>query len=321
MTTRSNNQLSIQEIIEAFRKAEGKIDEAQGHIGTIGHSSSSDTELLVCVTSSLRSARDTLDSPLLSMSQVGQYVDQAKATMEHLRAALGPLQHWQDEMCPEMEAAARIQKVAATFSGISIPGKAETMNHPKAGRVAELTNLTSKALRALGPALAELDQWNVEAKAVDETTRIVARTLALLHPVSLAEDNPPRMPAPPPEMALADTAAHNRRDAQRQPIEAKVGFQSDTNFFTGFTEDISTGGIFIATYETKVYGEQVKLSFTLPNGHLINAPGIVRWVREFNELAPDTVPGMGVQFEALARKDHEAISSFIEQRPPLFFVA
>jgi uncharacterized protein (TIGR02266 family) len=321
MNTESQGQPSIEEIIVAIRQAEAKVGEALAHLAGASDDAGADSDELSSVTAFLEDARAALDTPTLSMSSVEQYAWQAKETMSLLRAALGPLQNRHAAMCVEMEAAERVLEEASRFGAIAVPPAVEPIDHPRAGRVAELANRAAEALRELGPALDELDRWNREALAVDATTRTVARTLALLHPISVAEDSPSRMPASPLPSLAAEAPGAERRAAPRLPIEAEVGLQSETNFFTGFTEDISTGGIFIATYDTKEIGERLDLSFTLPDGHLINAPGIVRWVREFNELTPDTIPGMGIQFEELARADLAAITGFVEQRPPLFHVA
>ena len=113
-----------------------------------------------------------------------------------------------------------------------------------------------------------------------------------------------------------------RRTTQRTSIEAEVGLHSETNFYTGFSEDISTGGIFIATYNLKAIGARLQVSFSLPGGdRVIDAYGVVRWVREFNETEPDVTPGMGVQFETLSQEDHDAIHEFVEERPTMFYTA
>ena len=114
----------------------------------------------------------------------------------------------------------------------------------------------------------------------------------------------------------------DRRAAPRTPVNAEVGLFSETNFYTGFTEDISTGGIFIATYDTKKIGTVLEVSFKLPGGDReITTWGRVMWIREFNELLPNVTPGMGVQFEQLSKEDHQAIQDFVGTRPTMFFDA
>ncbi|MDJ0765269.1 MAG: TIGR02266 family protein [Myxococcota bacterium] len=155
---------------------------------------------------------------------------------------------------------------------------------------------------------------------VREASESIAKTLAIMYPVTKLAEGPSRIPeAPYPGIKQPPPLAAERRRAPRIAIEADIGFQSDTNFFMGFTEDISTGGLFIATYDVREKGSLLSVNFTLPDGHLISAQGIVRWVREYNETTPDIVPGMGVQFEDLDPNDKEMIYHFIEKRPPIFY--
>ncbi len=147
----------------------------------------------------------------------------------------------------------------------------------------------------------------------------MARSLAVLYPLSeIGESRAPRHPAagrkPVPPQII------ERRRTPRAAVDAEVGFQSDTNFFMGFSEDVSAGGLFIATYDVRPIGSVINLNFTLPGGHLISVDGVVRWVREYNETAPDITPGMGIQFEKLLGDDKEAIEAFINERPAMFYV-
>lgn len=170
----------------------------------------------------------------------------------------------------------------------------------------------------LREALAAVQSVETDSAEVESGTRRLAKALALLYPISQIHDKPSTLPEEPAKKASLPAGAE-RRAAPRLAIEAEVGFQSETNFFTGFTEDISTGGLFVATYDTLPMGSKLSVNFTLPDGRLISVEGVVRWIREFNEMTPDTVPGMGVQFESLSAEDEETIRSFIEERSPLFF--
>ncbi len=108
----------------------------------------------------------------------------------------------------------------------------------------------------------------------------------------------------------------DRRSSPRISIEAELGFHSETNFFTGFTKDLSDGGLFIATYKTLPIGRTLSVTFGLPEGREITAVGRVVWVRE---AEGDLPKGMGVRFLDLSDEDHAAILRFIEERPPVFY--
>jgi uncharacterized protein (TIGR02266 family) len=105
----------------------------------------------------------------------------------------------------------------------------------------------------------------------------------------------------------------------RVRMHTSIDMRSDSNFFTGFSMDISEGGVFIATVDAVSPGTQVELDFTLPGGKPMKVTGVVRWVRESNPRMPELMPGVGVQFTALPPEVASAISGFVTTRDPLFF--
>jgi uncharacterized protein (TIGR02266 family) len=115
------------------------------------------------------------------------------------------------------------------------------------------------------------------------------------------------------------SAGHAARDYTRVQLKTNINLGSDSNFFTGFSTDISEGGIFVATVETVPQGTTVDLDFTLPGGRPLKASGVVRWLREPNDHTPDLMPGMGVQFQDLQPEVASLISDFVRKREPLFF--
>lgn len=110
----------------------------------------------------------------------------------------------------------------------------------------------------------------------------------------------------------------DRRSSPRIAVEAELGFQSETNFFNGFSEDLSDGGLFIATYNVLPIGRELTVKFGLPEGREVTAEARVVWVREPHG---DVSPGMGVRFTDLDDEDHAAILRFMDERPPVFYDA
>jgi uncharacterized protein (TIGR02266 family) len=102
-------------------------------------------------------------------------------------------------------------------------------------------------------------------------------------------------------------------------MQASIDLRSDSNFFTGFSSDIHSGGVFVATVQSVPRGTTVDLDFTLPGGRPLQVSGVVRWTREVNDKTPDLMPGLGVQFTSLPPEVASAISTFVSQREPLFF--
>lgn len=112
-----------------------------------------------------------------------------------------------------------------------------------------------------------------------------------------------------------------QRVAERYDLEIQVDLESDTNFYTGLTQNISTGGLFIATHQIKRVGDRVRLRFTVPGANRpIECETEVRWIRENSSLhRTDGSPGMGVRFIDLAPDDAAAIQHFIQNRDSLFY--
>ena len=111
-----------------------------------------------------------------------------------------------------------------------------------------------------------------------------------------------------------------RRTQNRIDVELIVSIESDSNFFSGFSENISEGGLFIATYDYKPLGSTFVLEFQLPElSHKIKTRCVVRWVRDYNPSVPEMVPGMGVEFLDIVDRDQDYVLRFCEQlREPMF---
>lgn len=110
-----------------------------------------------------------------------------------------------------------------------------------------------------------------------------------------------------------------RRDSERYRIELQVNVHSDHNFYAGLSENISEGGLFVATHHAVSLGSRIDLELALP---ALPAPlrvqGEVRWVRTA-DAGGDGPPGVGIRFLDLTPEAAEAIRAFIEQRAPEFF--
>lgn len=127
-------------------------------------------------------------------------------------------------------------------------------------------------------------------------------------------------PALPQKRPAADAAWEERRAAPRKEVITEVTLESDTNFYTGFTVDLSTGGLFIVTWDLLPIGTRVNLSFSLPRTReMIAVQGVVRWLRELNRNNPDLWPGMGIQFLEVPERAKASIEAFMKDREPIFY--
>ncbi len=105
-----------------------------------------------------------------------------------------------------------------------------------------------------------------------------------------------------------------RRAVLRVPVEVEVSIDSDSHFYVGLTGDLSTAGLFVATWRRLPVGAEVDLALSLPDG-AVTAHGRVRWVRD---LAEGVTPGLGVSFDALSDLDRRRIEAFCVERAPLY---
>lgn len=113
----------------------------------------------------------------------------------------------------------------------------------------------------------------------------------------------------------------HQRKAERHDLEIAVDFESDSNFYAGLTQNISAGGLFIATHRIKRVGERIHLKFTLPGATKpIECETEVRWIRENSSLMrTEAPPGMGVRFINMPPADAQTIQKFIENRESLLY--
>ena len=113
----------------------------------------------------------------------------------------------------------------------------------------------------------------------------------------------------------------NVRAAERFDLEVKVDLESDHNFYTGLTQNISSGGVFIATHHLRKIGDRITLKFTLPGSEKVLAVETeVRWIRENIALMrAENGTGMGVRFINLSQEASAAINAFVQSRESLYY--
>jgi len=118
------------------------------------------------------------------------------------------------------------------------------------------------------------------------------------------------------------TSPDDRRLEPRYAVAVAVTLESDHNFYTGLTSDLSGGGLFVATHMIRPVGERIQLRITLPTSREpIEAMTEVRWIRATAMPGGGGEAGMGLQFLQLDVKAKDAIKAFLRKRDSLFFDA
>lgn len=110
-----------------------------------------------------------------------------------------------------------------------------------------------------------------------------------------------------------------RRSTVRLDAEIELDLHSDHNFYTGFSANISDGGLFVATYKPQAVGDRLEVQFKLPGiEEPIKAKVEVRWVRE-PRAGDDTAPGFGAAFVEISDHGRELVERYVNKRAPLFY--
>lgn len=111
-----------------------------------------------------------------------------------------------------------------------------------------------------------------------------------------------------------------RRQFLRVPMKVEVDLRSENTFFTGFSENISEGGLFIATDAPFEVGTRLDITLSLMGDAPTTQHVTVCWVRP--EGTSGGLPaGMGVRFDDLGEGRKEQLQAFVDSRAKdtLFF--
>ncbi|MEM6955550.1 MAG: hypothetical protein AAF411_24510 [Myxococcota bacterium] len=251
--------------------------------------------------------------------------DTAKESRESLGKALAALQ--QDANIPQ-DVMAVAENIAQAVGALFEAEKASSEPDGKA--------CVKKALGTLSQTLALLQDVRADHQGVQLATETLAQAMSALYPLTTL---PSRLPPANPASA-ADTVKDSIPAAPRAPaissadltpppapegmetpqeVEANIGANTESNFYVGFSGEVSKGGVFLATYEVLPRGAKVNALVTLPGGFDFRTTGWVRFVRDPFDLNADSEPGMGIQFDQLDGQARELVMRFIRKRPPMFY--
>ncbi len=107
--------------------------------------------------------------------------------------------------------------------------------------------------------------------------------------------------------------SEDQRHAPRVPLAVAVTLQSEHNFFAGVANNVSEGGVFVATTAPPPIGTEVGFELVL-GGERFLVVGVVRWVRAGQAGAGGAPAGCGVKWVHLEDGALDAIQRFIEVR-------
>jgi Tfp pilus assembly protein PilZ len=103
---------------------------------------------------------------------------------------------------------------------------------------------------------------------------------------------------------LEERLFKDKREHQRKPFFMIVDYCTDDRVYKDYIQNISAGGAFIETHMPFSVGQEVSLSFPLPNYQ--------KYIRIAGEVVRISPQGIGVKFK-MATQDQEAmIKSLLE---------
>ena len=100
---------------------------------------------------------------------------------------------------------------------------------------------------------------------------------------------------------------------ERVPYYSQVTIRDNDDVYYGMTGDISSGGLFVASFDTLPATGELQLSFSLPDDKttIVETRGRVVWLNSKNNPVSHLPEGFGVKFTSISREEYLAIKEFI----------
>ena len=237
------------------------------------------------------SAEPSLPAPKARFGFADEQAQQAE--IEQLRAEL-------------VEARAELQRLRNLLADKSAVAVSETHEVVAASQAA-----AGSALPTAAPPLPRLDPPPTTSVPSAHASPVTAQGIPLLRQLCISSIELSD------SVAVTENQATDRRNNQRRAYEQHVEFVAESHFFAGLTQDISTGGLFVATYELLPVGTKLSIQLEMPDGSELEVQGVVRWLRR--EATQDSErPGLGIAFTDLSEENLARIRAFCQERPPLY---
>jgi uncharacterized protein (TIGR02266 family) len=112
---------------------------------------------------------------------------------------------------------------------------------------------------------------------------------------------------------VSDHRAH-----PRVPLSVEVSLESENNFYAGLTDNISEGGVFVATHTPPARGTRVEFELLLDEQRF-PIQGEVCWTRDVAASAEGAPPGCGIRWISISDAALRAVLRFIRARGTNFY--
>ena len=104
------------------------------------------------------------------------------------------------------------------------------------------------------------------------------------------------------------------RKVARAPIAVEVTLTSENNFYAGITDNVSAGGIFVATYTPPPMGAEIELTLQLETQKPLSLRGVVCWIRTVDTASEFAPAGCGIRWIDLTAEAEQLITKFVGKR-------
>ena len=109
----------------------------------------------------------------------------------------------------------------------------------------------------------------------------------------------------------------NRVAGARIPIQILVDYRADGSYLFDFCKDVGTGGIFIETESPQNVGEELELTFTIPDSkETLTTTGKVIWIQQeisTKNKSRTQSAGMGIQFVEFSTESKSILEEFVRR--------
>ncbi len=103
---------------------------------------------------------------------------------------------------------------------------------------------------------------------------------------------------------LEERLFEGKRKQERKPFLMAVDYSTQDHVYKDFIQNISAGGVFIQTHMPFSVGQEVSLTFPLPN--------YKKHIKIIGEVVRSTPQGVGVKFKMADRDQKAIIKSLLE---------
>jgi uncharacterized protein (TIGR02266 family) len=103
---------------------------------------------------------------------------------------------------------------------------------------------------------------------------------------------------------LEKRPTRGKREHERKPFFMVIDYSAEDRLYKDYIENISTGGVFIETQMPFSKGQELSLSFPLPNYQ--------KYIKISGEIVRTSPHGIGVRFTTTDKEQEEMIKSLME---------